>query len=103
MLGAGLDSSNNRLINLYAKNFTDKYFKSTVPLMGGGVTRLTLGIQQTNGQSRGLMIKDHKCFNDLVVLFHSITAPLITDADINTNKDSHVSSKVSISRFILPV
>jgi len=104
MLGAGIDPINNRMINLYAKNFSDKSFSLEVPLNNGGSTRLSI-FQQNSGLSKGVMIKDQQCFNNLIALFQSIQTPLLVEAKArtDTNTSTHTESKVAISGFILAV
>ena len=102
-----MDSLNNEIVNLYAKNFTEKSFSLKVPLTNGGSTRLILfsasSHKQNNDMSKGVMIEDEQCFKNLIVLIKSIQLPLVAEAKAQADSNSSTSSKITISGFILAV
>ena len=88
MFGVGL---NGNILQLYAKNFTESTFMSTIPMENGG-NPVTLSIFQ-GGEGKGIMINDQVCYNKILGLFKGIQTPVIVDGI--------GGGKVTISGFVL--
>lgn len=79
----GVEYFNEDKFRLYPKLFIDnRYFDYIVPLINGNTSDLSIFIASSNTTiSKGLMVKNKKCYYNLVDLFKLVKAPVISEVE----------------------
>lgn len=92
MFGVGLESNTLRL---YAKNFTDVNFMTSMVGSNGNLVELSIYPTGVLGKS-GLLVKDQVCYDKIMALFTGVKAPVTVDAIGN-----NIAAKITVSGFVL--
>lgn len=92
----GIEFMEDKSFKLYPKNFTSNFMDSKVKLQDEKFTHLSLFSTDKMAESRGFMVKESVCFDNLVRMFSSVKTPIKADANLNNEMKA-----VSITGFIL--